>query len=58
MGGLLTGVGVGGALKYGTSTGGLDIIAQYYSLKNGTSVGFISMVLNVVIALAGWPCIW
>lgn len=53
MGGLLTGVGVGGALKYGTSTGGLDIIAQYYSLKNGTSVGFISMVLNVVIALAG-----
>lgn len=53
MGGLLTGVGVGGALKYGTSTGGLDIIAQYYSLKNGTSVGFISMILNVFIALMG-----
>ena len=53
MGGLLTGVGVGGALKYGTSTGGLDIIAQYFSLKNGTSVGFISMILNVFIALMG-----
>lgn len=53
MGGLLTGVGVGGALKYGTSTGGLDIIAQYYSLKNGTSVGFISMILNIFIALMG-----
>jgi uncharacterized membrane-anchored protein YitT (DUF2179 family) len=53
MGGLLVGVGVGGALKYGTSTGGLDIIAQYYSLKNGTSVGFISLFLNVGIALSG-----
>jgi uncharacterized membrane-anchored protein YitT (DUF2179 family) len=53
MGGLLVGVGVGGALKYGTSTGGLDIIAQYYSLRHGTSVGFISLVLNVGIALFG-----
>ncbi|MCV2231651.1 YitT family protein [Paracholeplasma manati] len=53
MGGLLIGVGVGGALKYGTSTGGLDIIAQYYSLRHGTSVGFISLVLNVGIALVG-----
>jgi uncharacterized membrane-anchored protein YitT (DUF2179 family) len=53
MGGLLVGVGVGGALKYGTSTGGLDIIAQYYSLRHGTSVGFISLVLNVAIALLG-----
>lgn len=53
MGGLLVGVGVGGALKYGTSTGGLDIVAQYYSLRHGTSVGFISLVLNVFIALAG-----
>lgn len=53
MGGLLVGVGVGGALKYGTSTGGLDIVAQYYSLRHGTSVGFISLVLNVAIALFG-----
>ena len=53
LGGLLIGVGVGGALKYGTSTGGVDIIAQYYSLKKGKSVGFVSMILNVVIALAG-----
>ncbi|MBM7452901.1 uncharacterized membrane-anchored protein YitT (DUF2179 family) [Acholeplasma morum] len=53
MGGLLVGVGVGGALKYGTSTGGLDIVAQYYSLRHGTSVGFVSLVLNITIALAG-----
>ncbi|WP_025725613.1 YitT family protein [Acholeplasma granularum] len=53
LGGILIGVGVGGALKYGTSTGGLDIVAQYLSLKKGKSVGFISMVLNIVTAFLG-----
>lgn len=53
LGGLLIGVGIGGALKYGTSTGGFDIIAQYWSLKKGQSVGFISMALNIIIAVAG-----
>ena len=53
VGGLLIGVGVGGALKYGTSTGGLDIVSQYYSLKSGKSVGIISMILNLSIAFAG-----
>ncbi|MDX9690854.1 MAG: YitT family protein [Acholeplasmataceae bacterium] len=53
LGGLLIGIGAGGALKYGTSTGGLDIIAQYYSFKKGKTVGFISMAMNVTIALLG-----
>ena len=53
LGGLLIGVGIGGALKFGTSTGGFDILAQYWSLKKGGSVGFVSMVLNIVIAVAG-----
>jgi uncharacterized membrane-anchored protein YitT (DUF2179 family) len=53
LGGLLIGVGAGGALKYGTSTGGLDIIAQYFSFKNGKSVGFLSMAMNVTIAILG-----
>jgi uncharacterized membrane-anchored protein YitT (DUF2179 family) len=53
LGGLLIGVGAGGALRYGTSTGGLDIIAQYYSFKKGKTVGFISMAMNVTIALVG-----
>ncbi|MFA5719447.1 MAG: YitT family protein [Acholeplasmataceae bacterium] len=53
MGGLLSGIGIGGALKYGTSTGGLDIVAQYLSLKKGLSVGYVSLILNVAIALMG-----
>lgn len=53
LGGLFIGVGIGGALKNGTSTGGVDILAQYLSFKKGKSVGFISMILNVSIALLG-----
>lgn len=53
LGGLLVGVGAGGALKYGTSTGGLDILAQYYSFRKGQTVGTISFTLNAVIAISG-----
>lgn len=53
IGGLLVGIGTGGALRYGTSTGGLDIIAQYFAFKNGKSVGSLSMAMNVAIALMG-----
>lgn len=53
IGGLLIGIGTGGALRYGTSTGGLDIVAQYFAFKNGKSVGLISMVMNVGIAITG-----
>ncbi len=53
LGGLLIGIGAGGALRYGTSTGGLDIVAQYLSFKKGQSVGVFSMGMNLVIAIAG-----
>jgi uncharacterized membrane-anchored protein YitT (DUF2179 family) len=53
LGGLLIGIGGGGALRYGTSTGGLDIVAQYLSFKRGHSVGVLSMAMNVVIAVLG-----
>lgn len=53
LGGLLIGIGAGGALRYGASTGGLDIIAQYVSSKSGQSVGFISLLINLVVAFAG-----
>lgn len=53
LGGLLVGIGTGGALKYGTSTGGFDILAQYFSFRKGKSVGFFSMVMNIAIAIFG-----
>ncbi len=53
LGGVLIGIGAGGALKYGTSTGGLDIVAQYISLRNGKSVGMISMTMNIMTAILG-----
>lgn len=53
LGGLLIGIGGGAALRFGTSTGGLDIIAQFVSLRKGKSVGFISMIMNIAIAILG-----
>lgn len=49
IGGMLMGIGTGLALKFGTSTGGVDIISQYISLKKGATVGFIGLTINLVI---------
>jgi uncharacterized membrane-anchored protein YitT (DUF2179 family) len=53
LGGLLIGIGAGGALRYGASTGGVDIIAQYVSIKSGQSVAFISLFVNLLVTLLG-----
>lgn len=53
IGGLVTGVANGIALRYGTSTGGIDIVAQALSISKGVSIGTFSMVLNCSIALIG-----
>lgn len=49
--GLFCGIGIGIALRFGTSTGGVDILGQALSLKNGTSVGTISMAINIILAV-------
>ncbi|MGM9969211.1 MAG: YitT family protein [Anaeroplasma sp.] len=49
--GLLCGVGIGLALRYGTSTGGVDILAQAFSLKKGISIGIFSTLVNICLAI-------
>lgn len=49
--GLVAGVGIGIALKYGTSTGGIDILAQSLNLKKNISIGTFSMIINIILAI-------
>lgn len=51
VGGGFLGVGTGIAMKYGTSTGGLDVFAQYYSFKSDKSVGGFFLIFNGIIIL-------
>lgn len=53
IGGLVGGSGIGLALRYGTSTGGVDIVAQALALKKNISIGMFSMIVNVVLAIIG-----
>lgn len=55
FGGLISAIGVGIALKFGISTGGLDIIAIYMTRRNrNASSGKYFLILNgIIIILAG-----
>lgn len=53
IGGTFVGIGIGGTLRYGSSTGGFDIFGQYLAHKTGKSVGFISTAINVAITIIG-----
>ena len=64
IGGIVTGVACGIALRYGTSTGGLDILGQVFALEKNVSIGNFTMIANVVIAFVGgawvsgsWPIV-
>ncbi len=48
---LICGTSIGIALRYGTSTGGLDIVAQIINFKKGLSIGMFEMMINVVLAI-------
>ncbi|KRL04211.1 YitT family protein [Liquorilactobacillus oeni] len=59
FGGLITGVGVGCSLKYGFSTGGMDIVAVFLNMTTGRSVGFLMLLTNMIIILtAGFYFSW
>ncbi|MFD2618488.1 YitT family protein [Terrilactibacillus laevilacticus] len=60
FGGIISAVGVGVALKFGISTGGLDIIAIYLTRKwRKSSTGRYFMTLNgIIILIAGFVYQW
>lgn len=51
IGGLLCGSAIGIALRYGTSTGGMDIIGQALALKKNISIGMFSATVNILLAI-------
>ena len=53
LGGLLAGLAAGLALRFGVSTGGVDVIAQALSLNKGISIGNFTMTLNISLAVIG-----
>ncbi|WP_010622235.1 YitT family protein [Paucilactobacillus suebicus] len=60
FGGAINGFGTGLSLRYGISTGGLDIIGIVLRKKTGAKMGRINISFNVLIILAagfvfGWP---
>jgi len=55
LGGIFIGVGIGIMLRYETSTGGTDLIAQFLSKLFNINVGMIIFVIDtVVISIGGW----
>ena len=49
FGGLITGAGCCICLKYGASTGGMDILSQYVSLKKHISFAKFTLIIDIVI---------
>ncbi|WP_225047188.1 YitT family protein [Lacticaseibacillus kribbianus] len=59
FGGVLTGAGVGIALRFGFSTGGLDILSMYLAKATRHTVGVLLFVINLCIVLiAGFGVQW
>lgn len=53
IGALVTGVACGAALRFGTSTGGLDILGQALAMEKNVSIGVFTMISNIAIAIVG-----
>lgn len=51
MGGLLTGIGEGVSLRYGGSTGGMDVVSQYVSLSKHKSFTKVTLTLDLTVIL-------
>lgn len=53
IGGILVGCGIGMMLKFQTSTGGTDLIAQFLSDKTGINVGLYIFIIDAMIIICG-----
>ncbi|WP_077624470.1 YitT family protein [Sediminibacillus massiliensis] len=52
-GGTLIGIGIGIMLRYRTSTGGTDLLAQFISEKTGWNVGLLIFSIDAIIIISG-----
>ncbi|MDP4083631.1 MAG: YitT family protein [Bacillota bacterium] len=53
MGGLIVGVGVGLMLRYETSTGGTDLLAQLLTKLTTLNIGIIIFIIDALVILGG-----
>ena len=53
IGGFISGLGSSLALRYGSSTGGVDVLAQAVSFKKHISIGYMSLFVNIIVATLG-----
>ena len=59
VGGVLIGIGAGLSLKFGFTTGGMDILSLIFSKITGKTVGSYMMILNgIIVLLAGLLFSW
>jgi uncharacterized membrane-anchored protein YitT (DUF2179 family) len=54
FGGILIGVGVGLMLRYKTSTGGTDLLAQFISNAFSVNIGIVILLIDGLIVLAAY----
>lgn len=53
LGGALVGLGIGIMLKFKTSTGGTDLIAQFLHDKTGINIGILILSIDSIVILCG-----
>jgi len=53
IGGVFVGFGIGLMLRFDTSTGGTDLLAQFISDKTKINVGIIILLIDSIIVLIG-----
>jgi uncharacterized membrane-anchored protein YitT (DUF2179 family) len=53
IGGIFVGIGIGIMLRFETSTGGTDLIAQFLSEKTHMNVGIMIFIIDAIVICAG-----